>query len=155
MNADFSHISHFCVFVFRFRVNSDSLTITDVTEDDAGLYTCIVNTTLDEDSASALLTVVGKCQWKWNQIQAETFYSWFHWLKILYTYGLNIRCVLIDCDCDVWKTRVEIKISQFSHNAHKDRYIDLSDVVCKLTLPPHFLWPRPLRDNTHSCCNLW
>ncbi|XP_057185450.1 neuronal cell adhesion molecule-like isoform X7 [Triplophysa rosa] len=42
----------------RFRVDSDSLTITDVTEEDAGQYTCIVNTTLDEDSASALLTVV-------------------------------------------------------------------------------------------------
>ncbi|XP_065133389.1 neuronal cell adhesion molecule isoform X11 [Paramisgurnus dabryanus] len=42
----------------RFRVDSDRLTITDVTEDDAGLYTCVINTTLDEDSASAFLTVV-------------------------------------------------------------------------------------------------
>ncbi|XP_056595253.1 neuronal cell adhesion molecule-like isoform X4 [Triplophysa dalaica] len=42
----------------RFRVDSDSLTITDVTEDDGGQYTCIVNTTLDEDMASARLTVV-------------------------------------------------------------------------------------------------
>ncbi|XP_051546218.1 neuronal cell adhesion molecule-like isoform X1 [Myxocyprinus asiaticus] len=42
----------------RFRVDSDSLTITDVTESDAGTYTCIMNTTLDEDSASAQLTVV-------------------------------------------------------------------------------------------------
>ncbi|XP_065133388.1 neuronal cell adhesion molecule isoform X10 [Paramisgurnus dabryanus] len=44
----------------RFRVDSDRLTITDVTEDDAGLYTCVINTTLDEDSASAFLTVVEK-----------------------------------------------------------------------------------------------
>ncbi|XP_067357760.1 neuronal cell adhesion molecule-like isoform X5 [Channa argus] len=36
----------------------DSLTITDVTENDAGVYTCIMNTTLDHDSASAKLTVV-------------------------------------------------------------------------------------------------
>uniref|UniRef100_A0A3P8NAW8 Neural cell adhesion molecule L1 n=1 Tax=Astatotilapia calliptera TaxID=8154 RepID=A0A3P8NAW8_ASTCA len=39
-------------------VDSDSLTITDVTEDDAGVYTCIMNTTLDHDSATAKLTVV-------------------------------------------------------------------------------------------------
>lgn len=44
----------------RFRVDSDSLTITDVTESDAGRYTCIMNTTLDQDSASAQLTVVGE-----------------------------------------------------------------------------------------------
>ncbi|XP_051975216.1 neuronal cell adhesion molecule-like isoform X9 [Xyrauchen texanus] len=44
----------------RFRVDSDSLTIIDVTESDAGTYTCIMNTTLDEDSASARLTVVGQ-----------------------------------------------------------------------------------------------
>ncbi|KAM9753321.1 neuronal cell adhesion molecule-like isoform 2-T2 [Menidia menidia] len=42
----------------RFIVDSDSLTITDVTESDAGVYTCIMNTTLDQDSASAELTVV-------------------------------------------------------------------------------------------------
>ncbi|XP_070973369.1 neuronal cell adhesion molecule-like isoform X6 [Oncorhynchus clarkii lewisi] len=42
----------------RFLVDSDSLTITDVTENDAGTYTCIMNTTLDHDSASAELTVV-------------------------------------------------------------------------------------------------
>ncbi|XP_041692904.1 neuronal cell adhesion molecule isoform X8 [Coregonus clupeaformis] len=42
----------------RFLVDSDSLTITDVTENDAGTYTCIMNTTLDQDSASAELTVV-------------------------------------------------------------------------------------------------
>ncbi|XP_005451051.1 neuronal cell adhesion molecule isoform X12 [Oreochromis niloticus] len=42
----------------RLIVDSDSLTITDVTEDDAGVYTCIMNTTLDHDSATAKLTVV-------------------------------------------------------------------------------------------------
>ena len=47
-------------FVSRLIVDSDSLTITDVTENDAGVYTCIMNTTLDHDSASAELTVVGK-----------------------------------------------------------------------------------------------
>ncbi|XP_016430214.1 neuronal cell adhesion molecule a isoform X11 [Sinocyclocheilus rhinocerous] len=42
----------------RFEVGSDSLTIHDVGEDDEGNYTCIRNTTLDQDSASAMLTVV-------------------------------------------------------------------------------------------------
>ncbi|XP_061629770.1 neuronal cell adhesion molecule-like isoform X5 [Phyllopteryx taeniolatus] len=42
----------------RFVVDADSLTIGDVTESDAGVYTCIMNTTLDHDSASAELTVV-------------------------------------------------------------------------------------------------
>ncbi|KAJ8374119.1 hypothetical protein SKAU_G00046990 [Synaphobranchus kaupii] len=42
----------------RFVVDSESLTINDVTENDAGTYTCIMNTTLDQDSASAMLTVV-------------------------------------------------------------------------------------------------
>ncbi|XP_035803002.2 neuronal cell adhesion molecule-like isoform X7 [Amphiprion ocellaris] len=42
----------------RLIVDSDSLTITEVTENDAGVYTCIMNTTLDHDSASAELTVV-------------------------------------------------------------------------------------------------
>ena len=37
----------------------DSLTITDVEDEDEGTYTCIMNTTLDHDSASAELTVVG------------------------------------------------------------------------------------------------
>lgn len=43
-------------------MDSDSLTIMDVTESDAGVYTCIMNTTLDHDSASAELTVVGEFQ---------------------------------------------------------------------------------------------
>ncbi|XP_039524078.1 neuronal cell adhesion molecule a isoform X21 [Pimephales promelas] len=42
----------------RFEVGSDSLTIHDVTDEDEGTYTCIRNTTLDQDSARATLTVV-------------------------------------------------------------------------------------------------
>ncbi|XP_075905743.1 neuronal cell adhesion molecule-like isoform X3 [Nelusetta ayraudi] len=42
----------------RFVLGSDSLVISEVTESDEGLYTCIVNTTLDHVSASAELTVV-------------------------------------------------------------------------------------------------
>ncbi|KAM7367051.1 hypothetical protein PAMP_014976 [Pampus punctatissimus] len=42
----------------RFDVDADSLTIKHVTDDDEGTYTCIMNTTLDQDSASAMLTVV-------------------------------------------------------------------------------------------------
>lgn len=45
---------------FRFVLDSDSLVISEVTESDEGLYTCIVNTTLDHVSASAELTVVGR-----------------------------------------------------------------------------------------------
>ncbi|XP_038595040.1 neuronal cell adhesion molecule a isoform X5 [Micropterus salmoides] len=44
----------------RFDVDTDSLTIKDVTDGDEGTYTCIMNTTLDQDSASAMLTVVEK-----------------------------------------------------------------------------------------------
>uniref|UniRef100_A0A3Q2NZE0 Neuronal cell adhesion molecule n=1 Tax=Fundulus heteroclitus TaxID=8078 RepID=A0A3Q2NZE0_FUNHE len=42
----------------RFIVEFDSLSITDVSERDAGTYKCIVNTTLDHDLATAELTVV-------------------------------------------------------------------------------------------------
>uniref|UniRef100_A0A3Q1FT36 Neural cell adhesion molecule L1 n=1 Tax=Acanthochromis polyacanthus TaxID=80966 RepID=A0A3Q1FT36_9TELE len=44
----------------RFEVGTDSLIIKDVTDEDEGTYTCIMNTTLDQDSASAMLTVVEK-----------------------------------------------------------------------------------------------
>uniref|UniRef100_A0A3B5AXU6 Neural cell adhesion molecule L1 n=1 Tax=Stegastes partitus TaxID=144197 RepID=A0A3B5AXU6_9TELE len=44
----------------RFEVDTDSLLIKDVTDEDEGTYTCIMNTTLDQDSASAMLTVVEK-----------------------------------------------------------------------------------------------
>lgn len=46
-------------WVVRFQVGADSLTIADVTENDEGTYTCMMNTSLDMDSASAMLTVVG------------------------------------------------------------------------------------------------
>ncbi|XP_034433538.1 neuronal cell adhesion molecule a isoform X10 [Hippoglossus hippoglossus] len=42
----------------RFEVDTDSLTVKHVTDEDEGTYTCIMNTTLDRDSASAMLTVV-------------------------------------------------------------------------------------------------
>ncbi|KAE8281473.1 Neuronal cell adhesion molecule [Larimichthys crocea] len=42
----------------RFVVGAESLTVKDVTDGDEGTYTCIMNTTLDQDSASAMLTVV-------------------------------------------------------------------------------------------------
>uniref|UniRef100_A0A8B9W1J9 Neuronal cell adhesion molecule n=1 Tax=Anas zonorhyncha TaxID=75864 RepID=A0A8B9W1J9_9AVES len=41
-------------------IGKDNLTIMNVTDKDDGTYTCIVNTTLDSVSASAVLTVVGK-----------------------------------------------------------------------------------------------
>ncbi|KAK7129968.1 hypothetical protein R3I93_019569 [Phoxinus phoxinus] len=44
----------------RFEVGTDSLTIHGVIEEDEGTYTCIRNTTLDQDSARATLTVVEK-----------------------------------------------------------------------------------------------
>ncbi|XP_064511987.1 neuronal cell adhesion molecule isoform X19 [Pseudopipra pipra] len=44
----------------RFLVGKDNLTIMNVTDKDDGTYTCIVNTTLDSVSASAVLTVVAR-----------------------------------------------------------------------------------------------
>lgn len=34
--------------------------VADVNDDDGGTYTCVANTTLDNVSASAVLSVVGK-----------------------------------------------------------------------------------------------
>ncbi|KAF3859567.1 hypothetical protein F7725_021966 [Dissostichus mawsoni] len=42
--------------VFECKVDVDSLTITDVEDQDGGTYTCIMNTTLDQDSANATPT---------------------------------------------------------------------------------------------------
>uniref|UniRef100_A0A672U465 Neuronal cell adhesion molecule n=1 Tax=Strigops habroptila TaxID=2489341 RepID=A0A672U465_STRHB len=44
----------------EFLVGKDNLTIMNVTDKDDGTYTCIVNTTLDSVSASAVLTVVAR-----------------------------------------------------------------------------------------------
>ncbi|XP_009285128.1 PREDICTED: neuronal cell adhesion molecule isoform X3 [Aptenodytes forsteri] len=44
----------------RFLIGKDNLTIMNVTDKDDGTYTCIVNTTLDSVSASAVLTVVAR-----------------------------------------------------------------------------------------------
>lgn len=75
-SRDVSFLVHWCIFaalqlkkktaklcklsVSRLILESDSLTITEVMDSDAGVYTCITNTTLDQDSASAELTVVGR-----------------------------------------------------------------------------------------------
>ncbi|KAM6152038.1 neuronal cell adhesion molecule isoform 30-T30 [Erethizon dorsatum] len=42
----------------RFTVAKDHLVVTDVRDDDGGTYTCVANTTLDDVSASAVLSVV-------------------------------------------------------------------------------------------------
>lgn len=42
----------------RFTVDKDHLVVTDVRDDDGGTYTCVANTTLDDVSASAELSVV-------------------------------------------------------------------------------------------------
>ncbi|XP_051705638.1 neuronal cell adhesion molecule isoform X5 [Oryctolagus cuniculus] len=42
----------------RFTVDKDHLVVTDVRDHDGGTYTCVANTTLDNVSASAVLTVV-------------------------------------------------------------------------------------------------
>ncbi|XP_069318530.1 neuronal cell adhesion molecule isoform X10 [Eulemur rufifrons] len=42
----------------RFTVDKDHLVIADVSDDDSGTYTCMANTTLDNVSASAVLSVV-------------------------------------------------------------------------------------------------
>ncbi|XP_060013316.1 neuronal cell adhesion molecule isoform X21 [Lagenorhynchus albirostris] len=42
----------------RFTVDKDHLVVADVNDDDGGTYTCVANTTLDNVSASAVLSVV-------------------------------------------------------------------------------------------------
>ncbi|XP_065740511.1 neuronal cell adhesion molecule isoform X15 [Phocoena phocoena] len=42
----------------RFTVDEDRLVVADVNDDDGGTYTCVANTTLDNVSASAVLSVV-------------------------------------------------------------------------------------------------
>uniref|UniRef100_A0AAY4EII7 Neuronal cell adhesion molecule a n=1 Tax=Denticeps clupeoides TaxID=299321 RepID=A0AAY4EII7_9TELE len=54
----------------EFVIESESLTISHVTEADEGTYTCIMNTTLDQDSASAVLTVVGTLEHSLNPLSS-------------------------------------------------------------------------------------
>ncbi|XP_007455405.1 PREDICTED: neuronal cell adhesion molecule isoform X2 [Lipotes vexillifer] len=42
----------------RFTIDKDHLVVADVNDDDGGTYTCVANTTLDNVSASAVLSVV-------------------------------------------------------------------------------------------------
>ncbi|XP_045434549.1 neuronal cell adhesion molecule isoform X32 [Pipistrellus kuhlii] len=42
----------------RFTIDKDHLVVADVSDDDGGTYTCVANTTLDNVSASAVLSVV-------------------------------------------------------------------------------------------------
>ncbi|CAI9615718.1 unnamed protein product [Staurois parvus] len=44
----------------RFLIEKERLTIKNITDKDKGTYTCVVNTTLDSASASAVLTVVDR-----------------------------------------------------------------------------------------------
>ncbi|MBN3281366.1 NFASC protein, partial [Polyodon spathula] len=44
---------------WRVKKDEESMTIRNVNENDEGLYTCVVSTELDEDSATARLTVLG------------------------------------------------------------------------------------------------
>lgn len=46
--------------MFRYFADDGMLQITHVNRSDQGVYTCIARTSLDEDNATALLTVLGK-----------------------------------------------------------------------------------------------
>ena len=48
------------VWYCRFTGDKDHLVVADVNDNDGGTYTCVANTTLDNVSASAVLSVVGK-----------------------------------------------------------------------------------------------
>lgn len=49
-----------CASMFRYFMNDGMLQIMSVNMSDQGIYTCIARTSLDEDNATALLTVLGK-----------------------------------------------------------------------------------------------
>lgn len=51
---------HESVQKFRYFVDDGMLQIMSVNLSDQGIYTCIARTSLDEDNATALLTVLGK-----------------------------------------------------------------------------------------------
>ncbi len=46
--------------MFRYLVDDGMLQIMNVNLSDQGLYTCCARTNLDEDNATALLTILGK-----------------------------------------------------------------------------------------------
>lgn len=50
--------AHLCLCL-RLRKDRDFLSISNVNEGDEGMYTCTVRSEIDEDSASARLTVLG------------------------------------------------------------------------------------------------
>ncbi|EGV93677.1 Neuronal cell adhesion molecule [Cricetulus griseus] len=56
----------------RFSIDKDHLVVTDVGDDDGGVYTCAANTTLDRVSASAVLRVVELT----NQLDKSVQLTW-------------------------------------------------------------------------------
>lgn len=46
--------------MFRYFVDDGMLQIMNVNLSDQGMYTCIARTSLDEENATALLTIMGK-----------------------------------------------------------------------------------------------
>lgn len=49
-----------CSHVFRYSVDTDRLQIMNVNMSDQGTYSCTAKTSLDEDTATAVLTVLGE-----------------------------------------------------------------------------------------------
>lgn len=49
-----------CAYMFRYVVDDGMLQIMNVNLSDQGIYTCIARTSLDEENATALLTILGK-----------------------------------------------------------------------------------------------
>lgn len=67
--------------------------VADVRDDDGGTYTCVANTTLDNVSASAVLSVVGKnynapstpgCPvLGWKENRPEYMFAWYNFTVLL------------------------------------------------------------------------
>ena len=49
-----------CAYMFRYVVDDDMLQIMNVNLSDQGMYTCIARTSVDQDNATSLLTVLGE-----------------------------------------------------------------------------------------------